>query len=75
MTDRTAAANELIQTETGFFKSMISGPIALFYDKPMDPNLARGAAITVGIASAVATGIYTRKRAIEGKPPMLGFLF
>lgn len=57
---------------------MIDGTVKLVTATTEDPITnaeARGAAAVVGLATLVATSIFTRKQAEAGKPAIGGFLF
>lgn len=58
-------------------QDMINGTTKLITaasDDTITPAEHRGAAIVIGSVSAIAMGMFTRKRVNEGKDPIAGFI-
>lgn len=74
MTTRVALATESVKEAGSFVSNMINGPLALMTDDLVEPGLLVGTAFTAFGAGVVTGSIFARKRAAEGKGPIMGFV-
>lgn len=74
----TALGNSAVQVATnnpddGIIDNVTDFVASVFKGEPVSSGAARWGGVFVAAAAATAAGMYTRKRALAGKDPMLGF--
>lgn len=74
MSTRVALATEVVEESGSLVSNMINGPLSLMTDNLVEPGLLVGTAVTAFGAGVVTGSIFARKRAAEGKAPLMGFL-